>query len=357
MTFGAEPSREPLALSDEALADTLGNSAGTRLAARIADSLPSIVFLYDLGERRLVYANRQAERNLGYGAAELEQLGSQIVHPDDHDRVRHVHNLLSRACDDDVIDSDLRLRRAGGSWGWYHARCVVFSRDEVANSVRLVLCTIRDITERKELERQIAQLVDQERLRLGQLLHDSLGQQLTGISLLSERLRQQLEREGSSEVEHAASLVEHIKEAQKQSRALARGLLPVEVDSAGLMSALERFVRDAQALHAVEIEFICREPVDVENNTVATHLYYIACEASKSALKRAGTTRVAIELRQTDGAVVLSICDDGRAAARDDVRPDFGRKFMEYRADLIGAALDVRTDSEAGTTVTCTLRH
>ncbi|MEX1096150.1 MAG: PAS domain S-box protein [Planctomycetales bacterium] len=327
-----------------------------RFTERIADSLPSIVCLYDLADRRPVYANRQIGPMLGYTLAELGRLGLHVIHPEDRPRIDQLRDRLSRASDDDVVESECRLRRADGRWGWFHARSVVFGRDDPEGAPRLVLCTVRDVTERKELERQIAQLVDQERLRLGQTLHDSLGQQLTGIGLLAERLRQQLVREGSHEAENAASLLDHVKDAQKQVRALARGLLPVEVDANGLMSALDKLVRDAKDLFGIDVEFRCVRPVGVEDNTTATHLYHIAQEAFHNALKHAAAQRIVVELRRDGEAVTLSVSDDGRGMARDEAATTgFGRRFMQYRADLIGATLSIRSAKGAGTTVTSTL--
>ncbi|MEX0715226.1 MAG: PAS domain-containing protein [Planctomycetaceae bacterium] len=363
MPSGLDPSAQFAAGHDDQAASRIGDQAlerGRRFTERIADSLPSIVCLYDLVERKPVYANRQVAAILGCTLPELERIGIDIVHPNDRARVAELRDRLFRAANDDVIEIECRLRRGDGRWGWFHGRCVVFHQEEEnpSDSARLVLCTIRDVTERKELERQIAQLVDQERLRLGQTLHDSLGQQLTGIGLLAERLRQQLERDGSHESSSAASLLEHVKDAQKQARALARSLLPVEVDANGLMSALDKLVRDTRELFDAVVEFRCESPVAVEDNSTATHLYHIAREAFQNAIKHAEARRIVIELKRQADTVTLSIADDGRGFDRGaSPATGFGRRFMQYRADLIGANLAIDSEAGAGTTVLCTLRE
>src|SRR5436853_4223090 len=97
--------------------------------------------------------------------------------------------------------------------------------------------------ERKNLEQQILEISEREQRRIGQDLHDGLGQHLAGIELMTQSLEQNLT--GKSKMQ-AAKIAQHVRDAIRQTRSLARGLSPVEMDANGLMSALHELAANVQ---------------------------------------------------------------------------------------------------------------
>jgi PAS domain S-box-containing protein len=89
------------------------------------------------------------------------------------------------------------------------------------------LVIFRDITESKRLEREILEISDQERRRIGQDLHDGLCQHLAGIELMSQVLHQKLAGRSKADADRAGDIARHVREAIGQTRSLARGLAPV----------------------------------------------------------------------------------------------------------------------------------
>ena len=61
----------------------------------------------------------------------------------------------------------------------------------------------RDVTDRKNLEREVLESAGREQQRIGRELHDSLGQELTGLSYLAKSLAQKLAAAGSPQAETA----------------------------------------------------------------------------------------------------------------------------------------------------------
>ena len=112
---------------------------------------------------------------------------------------------------------------------------------------------VRDISERRRLELEVLRIADEERRRIGQDLHDGLGQQLTGIGLLARGLARQLEVAGSPAAEDAREIMQFIKEADEYARGLARGLVPVELEANGLAAALARLASNAERLFSVDL--------------------------------------------------------------------------------------------------------
>ncbi|MBV9761318.1 MAG: PAS domain S-box protein [Acidobacteriaceae bacterium] len=218
-----------------------------------------------------------------------------------------------------------------------------------------VIATGVDRTERKHLEQAILETSGREQRRIGQDLHDGLGQHLTGIAFLSKAHEQKLADKSMPEAADASKIVGLVNEAIYKARQLARGLLPVLSDSFGLMSALQQWASEVEELFQVECRFDCEEPVRNLDETCATHLYHVAQEAVHNAIKHGKATRILIELSAGEDSGVLTVLDNGCGipeAPRS--RTGIGLRIMEYRAGMIGGRLRVERGKANGTLITCT---
>ena len=214
----------------------------------------------------------------------------------------------------------------------------------------------RDMTERKELEKQIADSRVEEQRRIGRELHDNLGQQLTGIEFMSQALCDRLEATSNKHAVDAAQIAELTREAVSHTRALARGLNPVVFEADGLMAALEQLAENSARLFKADCRFRCDKPVLVSDNSVATHLYRIAQEAVHNAVRHGKPTRVELALSQTRERIILAIRDNGKGMPKRLPRKrGMGLHVMHYRATLAGGSLVVLRCEGGGTEVVCTI--
>jgi signal transduction histidine kinase len=214
---------------------------------------------------------------------------------------------------------------------------------------------VRDISERKRLEQEILDISDREKRRIGQDLHDSLGQLLTGIGFKSKSLENRIAAKGIPEADSARQIAELVTQAISQARGLARGLQPVEPKPAGLMSALEELALSMQNLFKVACIFKCSEAVRINDPAAATHLYRIAQEACNNAIKHGHAGQVIIELQRIDDAVVLTIRDDGEGFCEPPpgAPRGMGLQIMRYRAAMIGGSVSIQRNETGGTVVRC----
>ncbi|HMN44014.1 MAG TPA: PAS domain-containing protein [Povalibacter sp.] len=210
------------------------------------------------------------------------------------------------------------------------------------NTVVGLVCTVREITNQKALEQEILEISNREQRRLGSDLHDGLGQELTGLSLLLKGLEMQLAREAqqySSQVTKISDLLAH---AIQSTRSLARGLAPVNLERGGLPEALKHLAVRCTDLYSLECSFTsgAQKLPELEEGA-ATHLYRIAQEATTNAARYARATTVAIDLRATGRKLQLSIADNGigLSAGLAQGRPGMGLKIMEYRARMLGGTI------------------
>lgn len=209
---------------------------------------------------------------------------------------------------------------------------------------------------RRRLEEEILHISEHEKQRIGQDLHDDLGQQLAGIWLLSDLLKASLADQGFPEAESAEKITNLLKNALELTRSLARGLHPVAMQAGGLIAALDELSTRTSDMFRIHCRCNCPPSLEMDNTT-ATHLYRIAQEAVTNAVKHGLATELDIELSTNPHSTVLSVKDQGQGIDGPDPKEcGMGLRIMNYRADIIGGTLDIqRNHSGIGTSVICTI--
>jgi signal transduction histidine kinase len=207
-----------------------------------------------------------------------------------------------------------------------------------------------------QLQKLVLEISEREQQRIGQDLHDGLGQQLTGIELMCQALKMnsaagrdkiQLERE-------LDRLSQHIRDAIALTRSLARGLTPFRVESSGLEIALAELAHSATVPARIRCHFRCDDGLHLTNVETAINLYRIAQEAVNNAIKHGSATAVKLELLSRNGILKLQIADNGKGFPSIP-KEGLGLDIMRHRARAIGAELDLESRPGKGVTVVCTL--
>ena len=222
-------------------------------------------------------------------------------------------------------------------------------------SGRIFTGIIRDITDRKFLEQKILDISEEEQQRIGQDIHDDLCQQLAAIGCLSQVVQQKLRNSDSEEARSMEQIVRLLSQANARAREMSRGLVPVVLESEGLMSALSELASGTEKIFRVSCRFWCEEPVLVRDNKVATQLYRIAQEAIGNAIKHSHADRIEITLLAQNAKFILRIRDNGIGIP--DHSPGRGTGLglltMTHRARMLGGQLNVGPDEFGGTQVEC----
>lgn len=214
----------------------------------------------------------------------------------------------------------------------------------------------REVAERQRLDREIAQVADRERRRLGQDLHDILGQHLTGTALAAQVLKEKLAAKSAPEVTDVEKLVHYMEEGIDLARNLARGFFSPELEADGLSVALDGLAENISERFAINCIFHGREPIPVRDSVVATQLYRIAQEAATNAAKHAAAEQIDIRVSMDGSELTLAIEDDG-IGFPDQLSDSngLGLRLMRHGAALIGATLRVQRNGRSGTVASCKL--
>jgi signal transduction histidine kinase len=200
------------------------------------------------------------------------------------------------------------------------------------------------------------QISEAERRRIGQDLHDTLGQHLTGVALLGQSVADRLAAASAPEVANAAQLVAmvvaKVNDAIRMTRELARGLLPPAIEEHGFSVALEKWANEVGQLFRVDCRLECSHPVC--DGATAGHLYRLIQEAVNNAIRHGGARRITIAITAARRRGTLTVADDGSGFdPLAQVSSGLGLRIMQDRARAIGGKLQVASSSNGGTTVRC----
>lgn len=227
------------------------------------------------------------------------------------------------------------------------------TRDWASTAVKLG----EEIRARKELERNILEISEEEQARIGLELHDDLGQLLTGAAYLAGSLSSKLAKTDDTACHQAGDVKKIIQDAIKRTRYISHGLVPFNIASQGLRHGLEQLAHDVSNLSGIPCEAHCSGNTEVSDFMIATHLYRIAQEAINNAVKHSSATRLAIELVTNDSAISLIIADNGVGlpASMLEANKGVGLMNMKYRAQIIGATIALEAQGGAGTKIKVTM--
>ena len=215
---------------------------------------------------------------------------------------------------------------------------------------------IRDISERRRLESAVLEISEHLQRRIGQDLHDDLGQQLTGVGLMFGALRRQLITVNPKLEKDLATIDDLLSDSVRSTRDLSHGLAPVQFGVHGLANALKRLAETTSEAGKVECHFHCPKEVLISDAAVSGHLYRIAQEAVNNALKHGKPGKIEIELSCRNGTVRLRVSDNGKGLIKTRRRDaGIGLDVMNYRANVLGGTLAIDSKPGKGVTVDCTV--
>ena len=251
------------------------------------------------------------------------------------------------------VSGDLVAKRKDGSLFDVHFISTMVTDD--AGKPICMMGWFLDVTERRQLEKDVLEASIMERRAIGQDLHDSLGQTLTGIAFLSKALEDNLSRKSLPEASDAAKIAKHIDRSIYLTRSLARGCQPIQLESGGLAQALQELADTASEMYGISCTLHCPTHIPSGSTARATHVYYIVREAVTNAARHGRAKNVTITMEPTgNGMIKLAIVDDGIGLTPQPSKQGLGIRSMRYRAETLGGELKVESLPRQGTTVSCT---
>jgi DNA-binding LacI/PurR family transcriptional regulator/signal transduction histidine kinase len=212
----------------------------------------------------------------------------------------------------------------------------------------------QEMKRRRLLEKEVITISGEVMQRVGQDLHDGLSQKLAALSMLASALESRLSSESHPSASAAHELVSFLNEAVVDTREIARGLYPAELERNGLVPAVRELVSKAKRLSTIDIRLVVKGRPEIEDSSKAIQIYRIVQEALGNALKHSGAARITVFMEGAGDSFRVEIEDDGIGIpSKLSNTKGMGLRIMRYRANMIDGELKVQR-LEKGTRVTVT---
>jgi two-component system sensor kinase FixL len=298
--------------------------------------------------RRYVECNATFRRLTGYRADELRELEYRaLTHPKDWAETDAQFELAVRTGQFGPYEKE--YLRKDGSCIPLRVNGAMFTGDD---GQMYQWSIVEDISERRRLERALLNSASAEQQKLGRDLHDGLGQELAGISLLASAIASSMRKAGRPEARELENLASLAAQAVANCRAFAHGLSPVTFANGGLREALTEMVellRDSFGLNA-RCEVLESAPIRLLPDAL-DNLYRISQEAVSNARRHGRAQSIKITLESEAALVRLAIEDDGMGIPQSPPVTGMGLKIMQFRAATMGARLSIGPRESGGTRV------
>jgi PAS domain S-box-containing protein len=322
------------------------------------DALPDATLI--VGQRgQLFEANVQAEKLFGYPRDELQgRLVEQLL----PERFRSLHVEHRRRY---LEHPHARWMCTGRDLCARHRDGHDFPVDVSLNPVKteqglLVVCAIRDVSQRRELEEQLRDVSgrlihaqEEERSRVARELHDDVNQRLALLSVELDLLGPSDSAMVQETRQRIAELGTQVKQVASELHHLSHELHPSNLEQLGLVSAVRSFCTERAERCGVRIDFSHRRIPKSIGKDVALCLYRIVQEALRNVVKHSGAEDARVELVGISDAIRLRVSDTGvgfrpetASAAR-----GLGLVSMQERLRLIGGEMSIEPRPSRGTRI------
>jgi signal transduction histidine kinase len=211
------------------------------------------------------------------------------------------------------------------------------------------------MAQRQQLERELLEISEREKRRIGEDLHDMVCQELTATALF---LKSSAKKLGSKNAAAARTLEESAETVNRNvviARELAGGLQAIELAASGLKNALRDLAAQACENSGIKCHFKAARGVRIPDDTGALHLYRIAQEAVTNAVKHSGAKNILISLDRNPTHICVSVQDDGKGFVPRRGGKGLGLHMMRYRANALGGKLKIERRKSGGMDITCVI--
>jgi len=208
----------------------------------------------------------------------------------------------------------------------------------------------------RHLSRQVLRAQEEERKRISRELHDVIAQSLAGINVQLASLKKNASVNAKALDRNIARTQAVVQQALDIVHRFARELRPTVLDDLGLIPALQAFLKTFRAETGILVSLSAFAAVEQVNGDNRTVLYRVAQEALTNIARHAHATRVEVSIQKLDGAVGLTIQDDGKGfqteRASDNKKSErLGLIGMRERLEMVRGSFEIRSAPGKGTTV------
>jgi PAS domain S-box-containing protein len=316
--------------------------------AQIFEGSPQPIWVYDQSTLRFLMINQAALKQYGWSREEILSMSVAALIPPGEPQTAPIDERGTAPGSGSEPFETKHLTRDGRV-----LEVEVWTRSIECAGHAAELVFALDVTARRAFGRALVDAIAGEQRRIGQEMHDGLGQELTGLALSARALANRAVRERDRIADDLEQLAALATSCIQDARLIVQGLSPLTDAEGSLDKALETLAQRG-SLSGIPVRFHSRleTPIALDLK-VRNHLYRIAQEAVQNALKHSGASAIDIELGSRDGNVRLAVLDDGRGLPEETPGVGLGMRTMRFRSSAIGGRLQIGRRAGGGNSVTC----
>ncbi len=214
-------------------------------------------------------------------------------------------------------------------------------------------CLIRDITNQKETEnlvlRAIIETQENERVRVGKNLHDSVGQKMASLKLFLEAMSQQFPELKDNETFKQSK--ETIENTYVELKEICFNIMPKTLETQGLKVAVKEFIRQNQVKGSFDIEFNIDENFPKLNSQLEIAIFRIVQEFVNNSMRHSKAKKVNLIFRSGPTQALITLKDNGEGFTlkKAFAGNGMGLKNIHSRVQSYNGILDINSNTNMGT--------
>jgi len=282
---------------------------------KLFDSTADDIFVTDI-EENIVEINNAACKTLGYSRDELLKMKiTEIKTPKVQKNVaenrKKIYELGTYTFESEHITKDGLLVPVE-----FISRVVSYKNE------KLILSVVRNITQRKVIEREILTAIikteERERERFAKDMHDGLGPLLSTIKLYVNELKSSSMPDEERE-DLIKSSNEMIDEAVNSTRNISNNIMPRIINTYGLVKAVDEFCKKVNKANKLNISFETENFPEKFNHDIELILFRVISELINNTIKHADAKKILILLIKNEDKISLYFKDDGIGFNTEDI--------------------------------------
>lgn len=310
------------------------------------ETTENLTLIFDENKIILKVNTRFAEF-IGYPREDVEgkMTWMDFVLKEDQEMLVKYHALRTRSPQDAPKNYEFRVRNKNNEV------ILMYMTIGLIPGTTYRIASLMDITARRQLEKEIIQITEEEQRRIGFHLHDDLAPHLLGIEALLNVVKKKLVKEKSGTVGEVEKTRELLVDAVKKTRNFAKVLCPVHLADYGLESAIIDLARSTESVYGVLCSFTLEGSSPDGSSDLAKNIFFMVKEAVHNAVKHAHAKKIDISMEYHPPHLLVTVEDNGRGFDVTKTAPGIGHKIMKYRAEMIGAYFGIKSVKKKGTIV------
>lgn len=341
----------------------------------LVQGLDAIVWEIDSDTNRFSFVSRGAETITGYPVEQWisePNFHTYITHPEDKQKIQQCLEHIKKYHGETVIEYRANTMDQREIWLRNH----IHAKQDHYGKIKL-RGVIIDITQHKQNETRLGELVEARTLELSELsahletireeeksllsreLHDELGSTLTAVTMYLSWIYKQLKTEEPLLLEKLETCIGLVDSAVRIKRRIIQSLRPTILDDLGIASAVRWYVNEFSTRTGVrcEAQIFSHELKLPEPISIA--LFRVLQESLTNVLRHSQASLVQIKLTDENYIISLEIMDNGIGISTENMKKTMshGLRGMRERIRRLNGTFDIISQPKNGTVLKVSLRY